>query len=704
MLTTWRVARSLALSLDPRQRWRQVSVIVAAFVATFAALLGTGVVNAASGSDARIMSRSPVWSQDETPELSISLRGLTLEGFGQFPVVWLQPRPGQPSNDALVPPGLDAIPAPGEAVLSPGLVASGFSAEDVGLADSDAGSGPDGAIGDAGLSSRSEGFIYARPEAGRSLGTGGALLPMAGYHGDSERASLETIPDVPGRTAALVGAAWTLWLPGMYLLIGASRAVSVVRDRRAITLWRLGISTGSIRRVVAVETMILAGLGALPAVLCWQLSISGSTSLPFTGAELLPNELRTAWPVAVGMTALVVCLAGLAAAAGRVTGRNLTKDSRRVRAYHAIPLGLALAAMAVSPWIPGPGNRGLTVLFVGLLATFVALPPGLPVLVGYLAGTLQHVRHPAVWLAGKRLSLRTHNLSRPAAMVGALVFMAGAALALHAGLRAGEPDTYGNADRSVWTVDWRQPLDGDIEALSTISPEMSIVPVLSNADDPSASFASCTDVVSFLGLSADCPSETAVPPRVADILQRTTGVTPTIVPAPDQSASSEAHSALISAPAGTSEADAWQAVGGLPAPNLRRVLGPDDAFSNPMTNWFEAGWVAASTVLLLGLLREIGDRGILAMQDARELLRVGLTSREVDKTYYVALLTPIAVAVPVGFCCAVLFALRGYSLGITLYNLSLIAAVAVAVGVLCVFMLLAVIQLQRRAFSRHDHA
>ena len=58
--TVWRVARRLALSGDPRQRWRQISLLVGSTVATVAILLGLGIVGSGLRVDAHLRDRSPV--------------------------------------------------------------------------------------------------------------------------------------------------------------------------------------------------------------------------------------------------------------------------------------------------------------------------------------------------------------------------------------------------------------------------------------------------------------------------------------------------------------------------------------------------------------------------------------------------------------------------------------------------------------------
>lgn len=707
------VAQRLALSADPRQRWRQISVIFSVFVATFAVLVGVGVALSGAATDRQIQGRSLVLpaSADEEPALMISRRGLILPGVSQIPVVWLQPTSEQDADPAVVPPGLTHLPSPGEAVLSPGLISEGYSAEDLGLKASTAGAGEGGAIGDDGLVSRSEGLVYARAAAGRDLGSGGAVLGYRGYADPAIDAGfrdrVETIPDVPGLRQGVVGAAWLLWVPAAYLLIGGGRAVSPVRDERALVLWGLGVGTRVIRRLVALETIVLATVGAVPALLVWQLWGRHRSSVPFTDAELLPGALSTSWGAAVMTTLGVTALTGAAAAVGRIRERSQRSDSRRVRGHHLVPLSMALMAMILSPLVVG--DRGLLLLFGGLLGTLVTLPLAIPALVKSVAGGLRRVGSPAAWLAGQRLSLRTNNLSRPAAMVGALVFVAGSAFALLNGLQAGPGEEVSDAHSSVWSVSWRAPAPGDLTRVERrASDPIKIAPIVeSEAPDSEAGsdgldgagalpetgrmyFDSCAEVVDFFNLTEQCTSPGAVPDTMA---AARSGIIPTIGAV---KATEPVHEVAVSAPAGTSEATVMDLFSGLPAPNLDQLQGPR-VFEHPGTDWLESGWIIASLLLLVGLLREVGDRSILSMRDNAQLMRVGLTRAETERCFAYAVMTPLAVSIPLGFVCAVVFALRGFSLGLTVFNLSLILVVAVVAATLSVSMIFGLLVLQRRS-------
>lgn len=698
-MTTLRLAARLAFSRDVRQRWRQLSVIGAGFVVALLCMASAGMSQAAGQSDERISGRSPVWAQGPADALlAMSARGMELEGFGQFPVVWLEPTPGHEADPATVPPGLSALPGPGEAVLSEGLVAAGWKASDFGLKSSQAGSGERGAIGREGLATRSEGWVYARPPSGRSLGSGGALLYSRGYPGDaSSGINFETVPEVPRTSQSLLGIAWMLLAPGAFLLFSAVRALSLIREERAQTLWRFGVSSLRIRGLLAVETSLLLAVGVLPAVGLWLGVLEKATSVPLTVALLMPNALAVSPTASLGVGAGVVLIGAASTAFGRIRGRSVRGDARTVRSWHAIPLLVAFLMMAVGPWLPPSSGARLYLLFGGLLLTFAALPMAMPALVARLGSQLGRAAHPAIWLAGRRLSLRSANLSKPAAMVGALVFVAGAAFALYDRLVAPEENFGSAAPFSAFHVDWRDPRPGDAQAAARASDSLVVIPITGeDAQRPVGDVGSCSQLQPWASsLGQPClRGSTSLDAAFVQRFHALTGLTL------QAGTSGEAKSVFVVA---AKEADArvvMKALAGqLPAVNISE-LGGASKTRDARAGWMLFGWTVATLVLVASLVREIGDRGLASMRDIGHLLRLGLRREEISSSYRWSLFPPVVLAIPIGFLGAVLFALLGYELGITVGNLTRIALVALLAGFVSLVTFVVVLRLQHRMFAQ----
>jgi len=709
-VTTLKLAWRLAFSRDVRQRWRQVSVIACAFLATAIALLAVAVAHLAQQSDARIAARSPVWAMSngamsaEGAVLRVSPRALTIPELGQFSVVWLEPMPGHENDPAVIPPGLSRLPGPGEGVISPGLATRGINAEDLGLRRSSAGLGPGGTIGTEGLSTLSEGRLYARPAPGRSLGEGGAILYSTGFPGSTtSRMDLETIPEVPRTAASLVGVAWMLLAPAGFLLLSAARAMSSIRDARAATLWRLGIASGQIRRILIAETAALSLAGAVPAACLATAVLARTSTVPLTPATLLPGDLSISPPIIVITALATTAFACLGAAVGRIRDRSIERDSRTVRAWHAIPLGVAFSMMAVGPWLPPTSQVRQYLLFGGLLLTFISLPMALPAVVARLGAILSASGQPAVWLAGRRMRLRSANLAKPAAMVGALVFVAGAAFALYDHLVATEDNVGSDAVFSAFAVDWRDTHPADLATARSLSTGLTVMSMSTGMSTgaaparPNAHFPDCADLqrwVDAVPLTA-CDANGSVSPATTQYFQTMTRLTPVIKPDPPDLA----EGVLILADRGTTEQDVMKKLAGtFPAVNIHPIGGLSKV-RDPQAGWMLAGWTLATLLLSGALIREIGDRGLSSMRDMSHLFRLGLHREEVERSYRWSLLPPVVVAIPIGFLGAVFFALLGYELGMTINNLVKIAAVAGAAGTLSLATFAVVFAIQRRILN-----
>lgn len=697
-MTTLKLASRLAFTRDVRQRWRQLSVAGAGFIVALLCLASAGMAQAARQSDERISDRSPVWAQGPGDAvLAMSARGMELDGFGQFPVVWLEPTPGHESDPATIPPGLNALPGPGEAVLSEGLVEAGWDATDFGLMPSRAGSGEHGAIGRQGLATRSEGLVYARPGPGRSLGSEGAILYSQGYPGDASNGiNFETVPEVPRTSQSMLGVAWMLLAPGAFLLFSAVRALSLVREERAQTLWRFGISSMRIRGLLAAETSMLLAVGVLPALALWLGVLGKATSVPMTVALLMPNALSVT-PIAALVVGVFVVVVGAASTAfGRIRGRTVRSDARTVRSWHAIPLLVAFLMMAIGPWLPPSSGARLYLLFGGLLLTFASLPMAMPALVARLGWQLGRATHPAVWLAGRRLSLRSANLSKPAAMVGALVFVAGAAFAMYDRLVAPEENFGSAAPFSAYHVDWRDARPGDAQAAARASDALVVIPLTGeDTQQPVGHLGSCAQLQPWAkSLGQPCRSgSSSLSDAFTRRFQALTGLTLQLGEAAD------AKSVFVVADKQADSRVVMKALAGqLPAVNISE-LGGSSKTRDARAGWMLFGWTLATLVLVAALVREVGDRGLASMRDIGHLLRLGLRREEISSSYRWSLFPPVALAIPIGFLGAVLFALLGYELGITIGNLTRIALVAVIAGLVSLVTFGVVLRLQHRMFA-----
>lgn len=674
-----RVAVRLALSAGVEQRWRQVCAAGTALITTVLVLCGIALLGVSVHGADVMRNRSPVWARPgDSGALQISLRGFELDDR-QAVVVWLNPTAGHDNDPVVVPPGLRRLPDPGEAVVSPGLAARGYTAASLGFADSDAGLGRDGTIGPEGVMSDSDAWIYVRPPAGRSLGKGGALLRTLGYAVDGdERASLEASPDIPSPAmmAALLG--WLLFLPAVFLLITGARALSPIRAERARLLHRLGISGPRIRAMLGVETAVLAGIGAVLGIGVWAVAVRGATHLPLTGATLQAGALEVP---AAGVVLVAAGVTFVAASSGAYTlaTRRARTRLRPASLRRVIPLAIGLATMLASRTIAwDAGGTRERLLVIGALISFAAFPLAAPPLAGRLGTVLSHtVRRPSLWLAGRRITFDSAALTRPATAVGMLVLVAGAAFAMYAEMVTPEPEQLALArhSSSIYNVSWRDPRPADLAAFTAALPDSRVYPLAQGARGDVIRVARCGDLDPLghaFGVTA-CDGEVltdAITSALASISLMAT------VAAPPAST----NDVLVVGDNQLSATDIMQRSGGrLPALNISSAQ--PQFHPAVTTGWLVAGWVLASLLLITALLREIGDRALRATVEDSRLNRLGLSEREIVMIERFGLTVPLAVTIPVGYLGAVAYTVVGYELGFTIRSIGPITAVATGAAI-----------------------
>ncbi|MGL4176532.1 MAG: hypothetical protein ACRCSN_10680 [Dermatophilaceae bacterium] len=679
-----RFALRLAFSRDRRHRWRQASVVAGAFVAALLAMAGLGALGASAAAEQRIAARSPAWAGPGAPEvLRVSLRGAYTDDGRQYPVLTLEAAPGHENDRRAVPPGLDRLPGPGEAVLSPGLVARGLSAPDFGLRPSTAGSGGTGVIGPAGLATDSEGWLYTGVPPGRTLGTGGALLSFAGYVPAAESGSVfETAPDLLPPAEMRLGVGLVLALPALVTLLAVCRASSRTRQHRALVLRELGVARHRVAAILAAETAALCAVGASLAAALWSLGLDDTQRVPLSGTVLLPGALQVP---ALGVVGSVLATVAIGAVAGALPDRRFIRQSparlspRRFVASQAV-LVTALLAMAASRWLPPDSSAGRRLLFAGLVGTAVGIPLALPVVCDRLGAVLGRAAAPARWLGGRRLRHDAAALARPAAAVGLVVLFAGSAFALYGRLGVVEPNAGSDAGYARFLVDWRDERPGDVALAGAALESLDAIPTTNDDAGQRVHFDGCAQAQALAdryGWGVACRAG-ELTPAVLDRFRRDGDFgavlsPPTVVP----------YSVLVLGPSGTNERAVMKALAGqLPAVNITQIARPKPPWGG--AEWIVTGWAIGSAVLMLLLIREVGERVNRTAAVDHTPRRLGLAPRELARARAWAVYPPVLVAIVLGYLGAVVFALYGYGLGVTVNYLGRITAVAATAGILAV--------------------
>ncbi len=704
-----RLAARLAFSRDPRQRWRQLSVIGSALAAVLALALAAGVWHAALRVEDRLRLRTPLWSDDVA---AAPLRGAFMgfmEGSQQVSILWVEPAPGHEADPRIVPPGLSALPPPGSAVVSAGLAERGITPEALGFADARTGTGPDGRIGVEGLGAASEPLVYARAVAGRPLGDPGQLLWFAGYPESLAQAPpggelagfASDYPMVePGRVPVLVVTFYVL--PAVLVLLLGARARSPLRTARAETLLRLGVRRRSVRWMLAVEGGALAAVGAALGCAVALVVLPRLTALPATRTTLVPGDLA-APSAAVGLIALgVVASASASAAAGRLVASRRNRPPRAPGLWRVLPVAFGLSAT-----FSGRLVADATPLYLlGVVLVAAGVPLLVPLLGSWLAVALQRVRTPDVWLAARRFVAAPTHLARPAAALGLLVFLSAAAFSAYAtSFGAGA----GARGPQVYLASWTGARPHDAPTLQAGWARLDGVAVLEVDRDGGGA------VLRAHGCAALAPAERwlgpacdgdHVRPQFAQAVsqqlhQRVVIGLDAATHAATHGATTRAANELVVIDAvGHPEAEFYRA-GGARLPAFLLTGSSTAGVSQTLGYWVMGGWLVAAALLLLAVLRELGDRLLAGAVEERALLRIGLRDREVDRVGRWTVAIGFLASIPAAYVLGLLVSQRGEGLDVTRFLPSWITGLMLVVAALA-GLTAAVLSPMRRSWRAWD--
>ncbi|MFI5619605.1 hypothetical protein [Streptomyces sp. NPDC051567] len=272
-----------------------VSLVVCAFTLVFAAY---------EGRDLRDAARSPVHASEGAQARLLYRPTFDVVDDLQFQVVQLVPL----VEGAPLPPGLSAWPEPGQAVLSPALLAAG---RDEGITTRYG--ALVGTIGKEGLASPAERIAYVRPFVtpgdGDSEGGGdsGRMWPVSGF-GSATPSSIGEGSFVKPRYLLLGILVFMGAIPAAALSVSAARAGSDSRDQRTALLGALG-GGARVRAAINVgEAALPVAVGALAGAGMSVWALSHDTGLPWVDYTLASVDARRWWWAVLGAPPLAAAL------------------------------------------------------------------------------------------------------------------------------------------------------------------------------------------------------------------------------------------------------------------------------------------------------------------------------------------------------------------------------------------------------------
>lgn len=479
----------------------QVAAIAVATVAVLGLLAAPGVLDARQD---RADARQPLSGVGD-----VRARNL-VESWDGTPVTRVLVAASRSAGVTGLPPGVDRLPAPGEALASPNLLtlihreprASGLLS----------GAQVIGTVGPSGLVAPGELFAYIGVSSTRSL------LPVASFGAEA----LPVTADSQVTLAVLYLIGLLVWVPALILVMVTSRYGARLNEERLRLLILLGVRAGRLRVLAAVEAVILAAAGCALGAVTFAILNGRVQSLPVRGVSWYAVDVEVSWAQVTLLTLLAVAVAGVVAfTSGGPAEAMSTRAALGGSRTHLASLGLLalgctallvlfLAAAVLTPAVV------FRVLVILLAAVAVGIPLGLPALVQRLARRwVAEPRGARATLAARWLEYSPGSSSRLVAGVGAAVLALCLALPFVSLLSARSPTALDHLRQAGGTTLLVGGLEGRVRPseLSAIGGVDRVVPVVTlhtpGGRSVRAIVASCGELVELSGSPVECPETPA---------------------------------------------------------------------------------------------------------------------------------------------------------------------------------------------------
>ncbi|MCI9889326.1 hypothetical protein JT358_12785 [Micrococcales bacterium 31B] len=700
----------LSLGRDYSQRWRQASIVLASLIGAVLVVWGLGLVKAAYISDSHIGDRTlQLGATSENAKLAAWPQFTVLPTFGQVPVVWVAPLPDVPVTPEALPPGLAALPEPGTAVLSPGLIAAGYTAADFGFQASGAGLGAGGTIGDAGLISRTEGFVYAQPLTldPSGLVDGGPLA--SGFGGPGPGLAVEAMPEVPGVWAMLYGVIAVFLLPALMLTLGASRAASPVVMQRTDLLFRLGIRPRAARLIAGLCVGVLAVPAAIAGGLLASLWPLDAGQVPFIGLSLLPGSASFGVLPSLAIGAGCGLLTAWVGSLMRVGASLRSSRWMKAKAVNAVWLVVPLALMAATHWMPDGSEGRVNLLYGSALLALCLAPLTLPGCILLLARLASAARTHTWFVAGRKAIAEVHPLARAGALMMMAIFIVGGATAVY--LKSQENVASESAAPTQSALSILARTTGTVEhQLNTLGPTVSridgraTVPGEGDAPRPVNVYASCAalrDSRFDIGVDVACEADGALSADTQSrYLERHQAVP---VLARDLRPGADFESSRRILMVDVAPVEAFKA--GLQISEGRvgvTYAGEPPRIMWPVFQWLFAAIAACTVFVYVALLREVAEVAVRTLGGTGRYLRAGYRPRDLLRMLGAYMTLPALVALPLAMVLVYCFTTFGFKMGVTTASVAAVLGISsAAAGAVCLFYLALCWWNLRRSITRN---
>ncbi|NED98200.1 hypothetical protein G1H11_23140 [Phytoactinopolyspora alkaliphila] len=454
---------------------------------------------------------------------------LVYVGVEQVPVVFLQ-RAG--AADPPLPPGVPALPEPGEALVSPALREL---LDEHGLPDR---FGQDtGLVGPDGLVSATELFAYVGTDALADRDPMQISAFGVAHDPYFQRVGEEIYDRDVQEFWSMAG--FLCVLPGLIALASAARVADDETRRRHRLLVRIGVDRRARARIAAPRTRLV---GTVSLALCLTLLAwvaAADMTLPLTGYVLQADVVRpVAWLLALVIVgAHVIAGATLNRMTAGTLGRKDNLEASRLEVPADQPAWrrtiVLLVVLAVQPWIivfsDNQVVQALSTLAAAGLAV-ICLPAALATLLRLIArrrGTIMLQRRGIGAFLGWRITgYRSRAVARLTGTVTSLVIVvAHAAVVLT--LFTAPAEVLSPASERIGTAALNVHADVDrVSDVLRFASDQKVAAITVHEhpewDEPTVVNGQCADLQAFGAACAQAtlmPAE--LPPRLAEVLART---------------------------------------------------------------------------------------------------------------------------------------------------------------------------------------
>ncbi|WP_328605421.1 ABC transporter permease [Amycolatopsis sp. NBC_00345] len=367
------------------------------------------------------------YNPDGKPVLSV---GNTTDYFNGKEITRVDVAPAGDTAGLKLPPGIPQLPGPGEVLVSPqlGRLLNTTPADQLG----DRFGRPVAALGEQALKYPEQlvAFVGHNPGAGADGAGKNSMRPVSAFP------TRQAQPDGLLTLLSWVGII-VLLVPSLVLVASSARLTAARRERRLAALRLAGATPGQVMSMVAGETVLSAGIGAVLGLGISPALHGLATFVPWAGGTWLAADFS----LPIGLTVFIVlAIPALVVLAGVLGLRRVLRNPlfatgghevKPLRWWRLLALPIAGAFFLYAVMNAGSSDSGTTMVLFGLLLLVGSAMVVGPWVTSAVGGTFVRIwRRPSSLLAGRRLRDDPKGAYRASAGIVLAVFTGSMALTL----------------------------------------------------------------------------------------------------------------------------------------------------------------------------------------------------------------------------------------------------------------------------------